>query len=86
MSWLWDVDFDKIADENLNTLTTTGIRVYDISLRFKYADIKVDSMTHDMSEAVLAALETDSEVVYVLVNYTALYPTEAVLKKLGGKA
>lgn len=86
VSWLWDVDFDKIADENLNTLTTTGIRVYDISLRFKYADIKVDSMTHDMSEAVLAALETDSEVVYVLVNYTALYPTEAVLKKLGGKA
>ena len=30
VSWLWDVDFDKIADENLNTLTTTGIRVYDI--------------------------------------------------------
>ena len=85
VSWLWDVDFDKIADENLNTLTTTGIRVYDISLRFKYADIKVDSITHDMSDAVLAALDTDSEVVYVLVNYTALYSTEAVLKKLGGE-
>jgi UDP-N-acetylmuramyl tripeptide synthase len=82
VSWLWDVDFDKIKDENLNTLTTTGIRLWDISLRFKYADIKVDLMTHDMSEAVLKALETDSEVVYVLVNYTALYPTEAVLKEL----
>lgn len=40
VSWLWDVDFDKIADENLNTLTTTGIRVYDISLRFKYSGNK----------------------------------------------
>jgi UDP-N-acetylmuramyl tripeptide synthase len=82
VSWLWDVDFDKIHNENLNTLTTTGIRVWDISLRFKYEDIKVDCMTHDMKEAVTKALETDSEVVYVLVNYTALYPTEGVLKEL----
>lgn len=86
VSWLWDVDFDKISNENLNMLITTGIRVYDISLRFKYADIKVDYLTHDMAEAVRKCLETDSEVVYVLVNYTALYPTEAVLKKLGGEA
>ena len=71
----------KIADENLNTLTTTGIRVYDISLRFKYSDIKVDRMTQDMADAITKCLETDSEVVYVLVNYTALYSTEAVLKK-----
>lgn len=82
VSWLWDVDFDKIHDENLNTLTTTGIRVWDISLRFKYSDIKVDHMTHDMADAVKRALATDSEVVYVLVNYTALYSTEAVLNEL----
>ena len=35
-----------------------------------------------MEEAVRKALETDSEVVYVLVNYTALFPTEEVLKEL----
>lgn len=86
VSWLWDVDFDKVADENLNTLATTGIRVYDISLRFKYADVNVDFITGDMAEAVERALKTDSEVVYILVNYTALYSTEGVLKKLGGKA
>ena len=39
-------------------------------------------MTHSMEEAVTAALKTDSEVVYVLVNYTALYPTESVLNGL----
>ena len=82
VSWLWDVDFDKIYNESLNALTTTGLRVWDISLRFKYADIKVDHMTHDMAEAVTKALATDSEVVYVLVNYTALYPTETVLNEL----
>ncbi|MGN0162377.1 MAG: MurT ligase domain-containing protein [Candidatus Ornithomonoglobus sp.] len=82
VSWLWDVDFHKIKDDNLNTLTTTGIRVYDISLRFKYAGIDVDMMTDSMKDAVVKALSTDSEVVYVLVNYTALYPTEGVLKEL----
>lgn len=82
VSWLWDVDFDKIKDENLNTLTTTGIRKWDISLRFKYADIPLGLITPDMAEAVTKALSTDSEVVYVLVNYTALYSTEAVLNEL----
>lgn len=82
VSWLWDVDFDKIKDDNLNTLATTGIRKWDISLRFKYADINVDLITSDMGEAVKKALESDSDAVYVLVNYTALYSTEAVLKEL----
>lgn len=82
VSWLWDVDFDKIKNDNLNTLTTTGIRKWDISLRFKYADIGLDLITSDMVEAVTNALKTDSEVVYVLVNYTALYSTEAVLNEL----
>ncbi len=82
VSWLWDVDFDKIKDENLNMLITTGIRLWDISLRFKYADINVDMITHDMRAAVKNALASDSEAVYVLVNYTALYPTESVLNEL----
>ena len=87
VSWLWDVDFDKLKNDQLNTLITTGIRMYDISLRFKYADVDVNLITPDMKKAVLQTLKTDSEVVYVLVNYTALYPTEAVLKELqkGGR-
>lgn len=82
VSWLWDVDFDKVKDENLNTLATTGIRKWDISLRFKYADISPDFITSDMKEAVKKALATDSEVVYILVNYTALFSTEGILNEM----
>ena len=78
------MDFHKIKNEHLNKLITTGIRVYDISLRFKYAGIGVDMMTNSMKQAVMHALESESEVVYILVNYTALYPTEAVLKSIEG--
>lgn len=82
VSWLWDVDFDKIQDSRLQTLTTTGIRMYDISLRFKYADVAVDFMEPDMKTAVKRCLKTDSQAVYLLVNYSCLYSTEAVLKEL----
>lgn len=91
VSWLWDVDFDKLNDENLNTLTTAGIRKYDISLRFKYADVKVDNIAENMKNAILKCLETDAEVCYVLVNYTALFSTQTTMLeiqkeiKTGGK-
>ncbi len=82
VSWIWDVNFPKIKDENLNTLAITGIRLYDMALRFKYADITSDLITGSMKEAILAALGTDSEIVYVMVNYTALYSTEEILKEI----
>lgn len=35
-----------------------------------------------MKDAILKALDTDSEIIYVMVNYTAMYSTEAILKEL----
>lgn len=88
VSWLWDVDFEKISTPSLNTLTCTGIRLYDIALRFKYSDVKVDLITKDMKSAILKALDTDTEIVYILVNYSAMYTTEDIMlelkKELGG--
>ena len=82
VSWLWDVDFEKLDHPQLNTLITTGIRLYDISLRFKYSDVKVDSICADMKSAILACLKTDAEVCYILVNYTALFSTENVMLEI----
>ena len=89
VSWLWDVDFEKISSPSLNSLTCTGIRLYDIALRFKYSDVKVDLTTKDMKSAILKALDTDSEIVYILVNYSAMYTTEDIMlelkKEFGGE-
>ncbi len=90
VSWLWDVDFEKLCDETLNTLTVSGERLYDLALRFQYADKKVDTVTPNMREALLACTKTDAEVCYVLVNYTVLFPTQSTMlemqKELGGGA
>lgn len=82
VSWLWGVDFDKLHNENLNTLSTTGSRLWDVALRFKYADIIPDLVTTDVKEIVKKALDSDSEIVYLIANYTALYEAEKVLNDL----
>lgn len=82
ISWLWDVDFERIAGSNLNKLMTSGMRRYDVALRFKYSDVKVDLVTDDMREAILACCETDAEVCYVLVNYTMLFSTENIMLEI----
>ena len=80
ISWLWDVEFEKL--ENLNELILSGQRMYDLGLRFKYADINADLITADIKEAFTKALATDSEVVYAIVNYTVMFPAEEILKNL----
>ena len=84
ISWLWDVEFEKLVNDSLTTLCVSGERMWDIALRFKYADTEVNMVTDDMEKAIKAALATDSEVVYAIVNYTMMYPTEEVLKKMKG--
>lgn len=82
VSWLWDVDFDSIVHENLNTISISGIRKYDLALRFKYSDINVDYVSDDMKQLINNCLETDAEVCYVLVNYTALFGTEKIMLEI----
>ncbi len=36
ISWIWDVDFERIAQQT-TTLTMTGTRALDLALRLKYA-------------------------------------------------
>lgn len=82
VSWLWDVDFENLQSANLNTLVTTGIRRHDMSLRFKYSDVRISDSTGDMRQAILNALKTPAEVCYILVNYTALFATEDIMLAL----
>lgn len=79
LSWLWDVDFDKLKDETLNLLCTGGVRRHDLTLRFKYADIAVDHICENMEDALQHCLSTDAEVCYVLVNYSVLFGTQETM-------
>lgn len=81
ISWLWDVDFDRFKDANVNSITVSGIRCQDMRLRLKYVDIP-SVLEPDVEIAIQERIQNGTGNLYVLVNYTALYSTHNILKKL----
>lgn len=84
ISWLWDVDFDLLADESVKSITVSGIRCQDMRLRLKYVDIP-SILESDVEKAIRDRVEDGVGNLYVLVNYTALFSTRNILKKLEGE-
>lgn len=81
VSWLWDVDFDRFADINAASVTVSGIRCRDMGLRLKYVDIP-SKLEPDVETAIKKRLSDGVGNLYVLVNYTGLYSTHKILKRL----
>lgn len=88
VSWLWDVDFERLKQANVVSYGVCGIRGRDMQVRFKYAGIHAQLYT-GVEEAVRNMLPSNAETLYVLVNYTGLFATHNVLKRMetqgGGK-
>ena len=72
VSWLWDVDFDRLADETIRSITVSGLRALDMQLRLKYVEIESERAP-TVESAIDSLLTRGCENLYVLVNYTALY-------------
>lgn len=86
ISWIWDVDFERLNDANVNMFYASGIRHNDVFVRFKYAEMINITDICNVKEAISKALSEDGDVLYVLVNYTALFDTENILKDLEVKS
>ena len=84
ISWLWDVDFDLLKEESIRSITVSGIRCQDMRLRLKYVDIPSE-LEPDVESAVKNCVKKGTGNLYVLVNYTALFSTRNILKKLEGE-
>lgn len=84
VSWLWDVDFDRIKEGNIRSITVSGIRCQDMGLRLKYVDIP-SVREPDIEKAIRGKIQDGTGNLYVLVNYTGLYHTHNILKKLEGE-
>ena len=80
ISWLWDVEFDRIHDPGIRSVTVSGIRALDMQLRLKYVEIDSE-MTQTTEEAIERRLASGCRNIYVLVNYTALFPIHQYLGK-----
>ena len=89
VSWLWDVDFEMLADARAEgegaSFTVSGIRAEDMAVRLKYAELPVGPVIPDRAEAIKAALEATppGETLYVLPTYTAMLEIRKTLSELG---
>jgi UDP-N-acetylmuramyl tripeptide synthase len=90
VSWLWDVDFEMLADARADGETgaridVSGLRAQDMAVRLKYAGLPVASVVSDCREALMSALDATppGETLYVLPTYTAMLELRQTLSDLG---
>ncbi len=87
VSWLWDVDFELLADGE-GMLATTGIRGADMANRLKYAGVAEDRLT-PLSEEFESSLDAFVEHIpsgesgYILPTYTAMLRIRKILADRG---
>lgn len=87
ISWIWDIDFEELADQKDLTVIAGGSRANDLQVRLKYAGI--DAALGDINDAFATAARLTAEGllaadagVYAIANYTALPPVHQALNAM----
>ena len=83
ISWIWDVDFERLAEEpSAAQVMVGGHRANDLQVRMKYAGVDAP-VTNTVADALAATLaRPDCTSLYVLCNYSALAPAKAELESV----
>ena len=77
------MDFERFCDEDDVRLYAGGTRANDVQVRLKYAGLPSE-VVGSVEEAVRKAGALPKErPLYVLANYSALFPARAELERLG---
>jgi UDP-N-acetylmuramyl tripeptide synthase len=86
VSWLWDVEFERLA-ERVSSVVCSGLRAEDMAVRLKYAGVETARIRveHDLPRALDLALAAagPGETTYVLPTYTAMLAMREVLQRAG---
>lgn len=84
ISWIWDVDFERLAGRpDVPLVIAGGHRANDLQVRMKYADISAGLAGSVEQALVMAANLPQDQPLYVLANYSALWPAKDELERLG---
>ncbi|MDD3262044.1 MAG: MurT ligase domain-containing protein [Oscillospiraceae bacterium] len=85
ISWLWDVDFERLAQEKEMIVYAGGHRMNDLQVRLKYAGIPSELVSTVAEAAEKTRALPQEHRLYVLTNYSALAPTQRELRALSGE-
>lgn len=82
MSWIWDVDFERIADTPGLVAFAGGTRAHDMQVRLKYAGIDAQIIGSIAPALAAVAQKNIDEPFYAVANYTAFPALVKELEKL----
>ena len=71
-SWLWDIDFDRLAAPHVKRVWLCGRYVNDLALRFDYSQVPQDKLTlqPDIAQAAEALKGEGSLPLYVVTCFS----------------
>ena len=87
ISWIWDVDFEKLLSmgDNLKEIYVSGVRGEDMALRFKYAGISEDKIHVEKDYGkLMEAVTAQDDPVYVMPTYTGMLELREKISKVYG--
>lgn len=87
VSWIWDVDFERLNTIGAEKIVLSGIRADDLAVRLKYAGVNSDliEIKYSLEDAAKTLISYDCGNCYALVNYTVVYKMQEILKGLERK-
>lgn len=85
VSWIWDVNFERLTSLDINKIMISGIRLYDMAIRLKVAGFKSDSfvLCNDEEDLLKEIKACSGEIVYILATYTAMITLRKFLHTKG---
>lgn len=74
VSWIWDVDFEKLTETNIDEVYISGLRAYDMAVRLKTAGLDPNKFViEEQYEALTEAIKNGNcDKLYILATYTAM--------------
>ncbi|HBB76098.1 MAG: hypothetical protein A2186_03840 [Candidatus Levybacteria bacterium RIFOXYA1_FULL_41_10] len=80
VSWIWDVNFENHLSKN-TVISVSGDRLWDMSLRLKYAGFKKIISFPNLDDAIKNSLENTrpGNTLFILPNYSAMLETRKIL-------
>ncbi len=84
VSWIYDTFFEKLMNEQTESIVCTGLRANDMALRLYYGGYQENlTVVESMAEAIAQSLRSSTRT-YVIATYTALLPARnAIVKEMG---
>lgn len=82
VSWLWDVDFEELAQVEDLLIFAGGIRRNDLQVRLKYAGIEAQLVEGARDFATSAHAVSPNAELFLVANYTALSSVKSELNHM----